>query len=202
MEVAKYLSPIPWDADVVRAYARRKLALNLEEGNEHTLAVMQTLKSLLGDDIKPDLDKWARDKTAAIRKPIVDQYHDLEKQLDMLMHQDSHRNLWVTIQQFSFVMIAALVLIFIYSIIRTTSGSDVPLRLTAIINSMFSSLLGSTFFLCMSIAGIFSVMLFRARYGFDKESSRLRRQREILEEKLKKMQMLQDADFETLIRRK
>src|SRR5207244_1355802 len=58
MEVAKYASPMPWDADVVRAYARRRLALDAEKGNDFTLAVMQTLKSILGPDIETDLDIW------------------------------------------------------------------------------------------------------------------------------------------------
>ena len=47
MEVARYLSPIPWNAEVVRAYARRSLALDLAEGNEYTLAIVQALRSLL-----------------------------------------------------------------------------------------------------------------------------------------------------------
>ncbi len=36
LEVVKYPNPIPWDAEVVKAYARRKLALDLNYGNNHT----------------------------------------------------------------------------------------------------------------------------------------------------------------------
>ncbi|MDO9392189.1 MAG: ParA family protein, partial [bacterium] len=78
LEVAKYLNPIPWDADVVKAYARRRLAIDLENGNEHTLAVMQTIKTLFGESIIQEIETWIKGRVAAIRQPIEDQYNDLE----------------------------------------------------------------------------------------------------------------------------
>lgn len=62
LEVARYLRPIPWNADVVRAYARRRLAVDFEKGNAYTIAVFRTMQSLLGDEIQPELkaiwDRW------------------------------------------------------------------------------------------------------------------------------------------------
>ena len=60
LEVVRYLSPIPWDADVVRAYAKRSLPLELNYGNSFTLAVMQTLKRLLGSELAGRIDAWAK----------------------------------------------------------------------------------------------------------------------------------------------
>jgi cellulose biosynthesis protein BcsQ len=84
LEVAKYLSPLPWDADVVKAYARRRVPLDLEEGNEHTLAVMQALKSLIGDEIAGELNAWARKKADIIRRPIIDQFREIDKEFEQL----------------------------------------------------------------------------------------------------------------------
>ena len=48
LSVGRYLSPIPWDAEVVRAFARRRLAIDMDRGNDYALAIMQTAYSLLG----------------------------------------------------------------------------------------------------------------------------------------------------------
>jgi len=87
MQVAKYLNPIPWDADVVKAYARRKLALNLTEGNNHTLAVMETLKTLLGENIEAEITTWIKEKGDKLRKPIEEQSSSTKLQLDSLINE-------------------------------------------------------------------------------------------------------------------
>jgi hypothetical protein len=89
LEVAKYASPIPWDSDVVRAYARRRLALDLEKGNEFTLAVVQTLRSIFDDDIGAELHSWLNSRTAALREPIETQYRDAESELESLIRERS-----------------------------------------------------------------------------------------------------------------
>jgi cellulose biosynthesis protein BcsQ len=66
----KYLPPVPWDEEVVRAFAERKLALDTENGNEHTLAIVRTIGALLGEEIKNEIDDWRKQKSEAIRKPI------------------------------------------------------------------------------------------------------------------------------------
>jgi len=84
LEVAKYLSPVPWDANVVRSYAKRKLALDMESGNEFTLAIVQTIKGLLGDEIEKEIDSWLAEKTASLREPIDVQISDLKTNLKAL----------------------------------------------------------------------------------------------------------------------
>ena len=89
MEVAKYASPVPWDADVVRAYARRKLALDLELGNDFTLAIVRTMRSLFGDDIDPEIETWLSSRTAALREPIEVQLRDAEMEVEFLLRKSS-----------------------------------------------------------------------------------------------------------------
>lgn len=81
LEIARYLPPLPWDAEVVRAYARRRLALDLENGNTYTLAILRMVRTLFGEWIEPFADKWLSERADAIRQPIQAQYSDLEKEL-------------------------------------------------------------------------------------------------------------------------
>lgn len=82
LEIARYLSPVPWDAQVVRAYARRTLALDTERGNDHTLAVLNTLRGMLGDELGEDLDRWLDSRAEAIQAPIRDQLAETRDELD------------------------------------------------------------------------------------------------------------------------
>ncbi|MBR7831857.1 ParA family protein [Actinospica durhamensis] len=81
MEVARYLSPIPWNAEVVRAYARRSLALDLEEGNEYTLAIVQALRSLLDRDDREELEAWLGTRTAELKAPIRERLREAQMRL-------------------------------------------------------------------------------------------------------------------------
>jgi cellulose biosynthesis protein BcsQ len=73
LEIEKYLSPLPWSADVVRSYARRRLFLDMEAGNEYTLAVIQTLRSLLTGNVRAELENWLATRSSALRSPVREQ---------------------------------------------------------------------------------------------------------------------------------
>jgi hypothetical protein len=77
----RYLPPIPWDVEVVRAFAERKLALDTEAGSEHTLAIMRTVSSLLGERIRKEIEKWKQQKSDEIREPILIQKTEIEKEI-------------------------------------------------------------------------------------------------------------------------
>jgi len=98
LEIARYASPIPWDADVVRAYARRGLALDTERGNEHTLAVIQTMRSLFGATVEERIDAWLSSRAEKIREPIRKQIVDLRKELIALGETAHMRNRRTMIQ--------------------------------------------------------------------------------------------------------
>jgi cellulose biosynthesis protein BcsQ len=70
LKVARYLSPIAWDASVVLAYSKRQLALDMGHGNSYTLSVTATLRTLLGDNIEPSLEAWVSQQRATLLQPI------------------------------------------------------------------------------------------------------------------------------------
>lgn len=84
LSVARFLPPIPWTADVVRAYSRRKLALDFQGGNQFTLAVLAILRELLFDDSVADLENWVEQQAERLREPISEQIRDAEHLLDEL----------------------------------------------------------------------------------------------------------------------
>lgn len=92
LEVARYLSPIPWDADVVRAYATRRLALDLEGANEYTLAVFRALRSLLGAELRKQLDAWLADQATLLRAPIEQRLLETKYEIEEVYERE---RLWV-----------------------------------------------------------------------------------------------------------
>ncbi len=83
-EVARYLPPITWDADVVRAYARRSLALDLEYGNNFTVAACRTLASMVDPQTEGELEGWLSNKATELRVPIAVQVDDLRSELRVI----------------------------------------------------------------------------------------------------------------------
>ena len=75
--VARYLSPVPWDADVLRAFTRRQLAIDLERGNSYTLAIVGVARSLF-IELEGDIDQWRQSRQTMLRRP-------LDKQIDLLV---------------------------------------------------------------------------------------------------------------------
>ena len=111
LENARHLGPIPWDADVARTYGKRALVINSETENDHTLAVLRTLKVLCGETIQRDFETWVQSYTAVVRQPLAEQYADAEKEMALLR---SHQSRMKRRAQFSrgfgmFVAIAGLI---------------------------------------------------------------------------------------------
>lgn len=88
LSVGRYLSPIPWDAEVVRAFARRKSAIDMERSNDYTLAIMRTAYALLGDEIGEEINRWKQDKEESIREPARSQLETIEEEM---LHTDEAR---------------------------------------------------------------------------------------------------------------
>ena len=193
LEVARYISPIPWDADVVRAYARRRLALDLENGNDFTLAIIQTLKSLLGDTISTELQSWTKQKAALISQPIEDQYKDIEKELQFILKEKYElekraenkkiiAKLGFIISSFSTVIILSGIYLHIFLI------SDWRFQIFFITFSIFTI--------------IFARYLTKDEINknFYMSESRIRRTQERLENRLDKLDSLRSGDLETLLK--
>jgi len=199
MEVAKYASPIPWDADVVRAYARRRLALDLERGNEFTLAVVQTLRSILGDEIGADLDSWLSSRTAALREPIQTQYEDAERGLESLIREQALNSLRARARRLRLQLAVILTLILV------SGGAVYVVRRFG----FFGQDLGGKIWPLTPILvplgyAIYRIAILVTGDSIDREVEEYRfsRQREVLQDRLKKLEALKSADAAALLRNK
>jgi len=200
LSITKYLPPIPWNAEVVRSYAKRKLALDLDKGNTFTLAVMRTVKALLGDSIEGEINSWTEKRSYALREPLEEQYINAEKELQYALY--AQRKLEITykkkrlFQAYSLIIPMIFVPYFLYKFL------NIPVFVE------FFRIFGEgdvTMLLVMSIVILLPVVLFAVTsrlFGSARttESSRYERRIEVLEEKLKQLEFLRSADLETILK--
>lgn len=81
LSVTKYLTPIPWDADVIRAFTRRQLAIDTENGNAYTLAIIEIGRTLFDPVVTDEIDAWTHTKEKELRAPIVSRAEEVEREL-------------------------------------------------------------------------------------------------------------------------
>jgi cellulose biosynthesis protein BcsQ len=94
LAIARYLPPIPWDADVVRAFARRDLAISIEAPNPYTLAISQVCLSCLPDLTGPKIESWRGEILERDTDPIRSRLFELYSVRDnILQHQYSSERL-------------------------------------------------------------------------------------------------------------
>jgi hypothetical protein len=202
LEVARYLSPIPWDADVVRAYARRKIALNLEVGNEYTLAVMRTLKMLLGEEVSEEITAWANQRAAVFRQPIENQYRVTEQELEGLLYERKRLEL-KSARSRVFRRAAALAIITAILIGSLQLFEYLLGNIRGILDPLIST--DALEILLMVAATVAAVLVYtmsisRVTSTDYAEEARIRRRETLLEEKLRKLEALREADLETLVK--
>lgn len=189
LEVAKYLSPVPWDAEVVRSYSRRKLPLDLKYGNEYTLAIMQTLKSFLGENISDDLDSWANKQSSLIRQPIEDQYSDTKEELQILMQKKYRFKRQSELRRFiSTLTLMPFVLLLIFG---------------KFIEDYFSIVLTDVFVIGILFVSI--IIFIKLFYNYKSDDAffmefEIIRNQKVLEGKLNRLEALREANLETLVR--
>jgi septum site-determining protein MinD len=200
LSVAKYLSPIPWNAEVVRSYARRNLAINSEAGADYTLSIIQLVKGLLGDSIKKELSEWIESRAAAIRQPIEEQYHDAEIELKSILLSQyeieqtrrKRRILGNTIL-FGFAIVVTAGTALITSPELSTRFADLfgiaKIPLFSVIAAVGATL--GFVFKSVSPSNAVDVLV---------NESRLQRQQTLLEEKLKRLELLRTLEPEMLLR--
>lgn len=185
LEIARYLSPVPWDAQVVRAYARRSLALDTERGNDHTLAVLNTLRGLLGDEVGAELDQWIETRAEAIRAPVRDQLAETRAELDAVTERQhrlragGRRRSWLS---------AALTFV-------GAGGIGAALVLLPQGPTLVGILTGAT-----AIAvGLVTPLVWRSRPASELDADRLSVQRELLVDRLRRLSMLEELRSESLL---
>ncbi|MCD7962796.1 MAG: ParA family protein [Rikenellaceae bacterium] len=111
LEISKYLPPVLWDAAVVKKYARKEIALDLEYGSKYTLNIITVLRALMGKDIKTSLDVWIKEKSEIVKQTIYAEYQNLKLILEDYKKEDQKSRLMLSLRMmFLFLLIFSLVL--------------------------------------------------------------------------------------------
>jgi cellulose biosynthesis protein BcsQ len=84
LKVTGFLPPMPWNANVIRAFARRSLAVDMEKVNSYTLGILAVAKSLQPYDLGDAIDVWKEQKADVIREPVTTKLSALESELEGL----------------------------------------------------------------------------------------------------------------------
>lgn len=82
LSVAKYLPPIPWDADVVRALVKRDLALDMSDPNAYTLSIAAIANSLFRDEVGAKIQDWKESVLRSNVDPLSEKIKDISKEID------------------------------------------------------------------------------------------------------------------------
>lgn len=206
LSVARYLPPIPWTADVVRAYSRRELALDFEVGNQFTLAAMRTLKGFVPHADAISLDKWAEKKAASLRQPIEDQYIDQEMRLKYLLIEIDKLERRNIIEKISYSLTAILGIVSTGSLLFMMSDPEAYFFFKEFVSNRGSAIylltsLGMVLVGAITLAAIIWRNLFSNRQVVNRkiQRERLVRQKELAEIELKRLEALRDADLEIII---
>ena len=191
LEVTKFLSPLPWNPDVVRAYTRRALPLDLLYGNEFTLALMRTLKQLLDDQSVAEMEAWAEGRAARIREPIETKYAAVSEEISMLTDERKRRAGANSSIDFMMFTGAALGVILGAAYV----GED-TLGLSDATSYAILVLIAGV------VASFFVLPVLRRRFGMDKmEDERIVQRIRVLEQELKRLDVRRKADVNTLMTR-
>jgi len=202
MEVAKYASPIPWDADVVRAYARRKLALDLESGNEYTIAIVQSLRSIFAEELEEEINIWLEARGNALKEPIETQIGDLEKQLEeVLLERDQRSRSWER-RRFLRLLESSLVALMLSAATAYTLFISLRSQLSELSHTDKWVVISTLFATCLGLA-VFVPEIARRRSTQSMNSvdeARADRQIRSLQNRLDRLETLKTASAETLLK--
>ncbi|MGN6567344.1 MAG: ParA family protein [Flavipsychrobacter sp.] len=181
---ANYLYPIPWDADVMRAYTRQQLALNLGTETEFTFAVAQNLKTLLSGDFLEAIAISPLDKEQSKKRSFESEFIFFKNKLNSLLQiqTEIQRNAYFkkTIDKsfiFSVLLISAVVGITVFQNkshhFYIISSISVPVFVFSIILFLKLKTLNKRLYYCKMV-----------------DSQRLKQEIKLLEEKLEKLNTL------------
>ena len=66
----------------MRAYAKRKLAFDLDGTNDFTLALIQTSRRLLESVCREEIKSWMKERAYALKAPILNQLQLAQAELE------------------------------------------------------------------------------------------------------------------------
>jgi cellulose biosynthesis protein BcsQ len=178
LEVAKYLTPIPWNADVVRSYARQTLALDLVDGNEYTLAVVRALTRLIGEEDGERLEAWLSARVGSVRKSLEDRIEELQAMTSVLREEQLQYRRRRVLPRMLVIVAAAM----------TTVGISLAFTITAKQSSTEYVLAG----LAVALTGVLTAYASTNLGSASEEDTRLKAKLGQLESETARLQMLRD----------
>lgn len=211
LSVAKYLPPIPWSAEVVRAFSRRRLALDFEVGNQYTTAVLSVVRGLVSGEAAKRLESWVSIQSERIKAPIALQLQDAEKMLawkSLILSEEENRYKAARrrTMALSLVLAASVVLSFSLLMFLVISDELPPVNFSGLVGSLSSK--WQTFFLiitgAISFYTVFSFFLHKI-YGPLESFSASRQKYEDFVNAQRRVQELRDlsnASLEELVARR
>ena len=185
LEMSKYLPPIIWDAEVVKRYARKEIALDFENGNEYTLSIIKLLRTLFDKSFKEDLTNWLNEKNEIIKKPIFEEYQEIKEKLYFYERKEK-----AGINSLKFNLILNVL---------TMAGMLVAVLFFKDIVFLSNSM-SSVFYIMFGIiisASIISVSRYFGKRQNEKEENKY--EKEILIERLKELELLKHSSIEKIL---
>lgn len=184
LEDARYLGPIPWEAEVARTHARRKLALDTETGNDYALSILRTLKDLCGESIQREFEAWVQSYTAVVRQPLEEQYVDAEKEVALLLSDKSRTMRRARISRWFGALVAVTGLIASAWVVYSAQQTGLSVEELA------------PFLAVTSVVAIFGILRLFGREGAraQLDSVRVDKRLGLLNERLKRLELLRTLD--------
>ena len=201
LSVIKYLPPIPWNAKVVRAYAQRKLALDTDKGNDFTLAIMRTVGFLMGESLENEIKSWANDRTYALKEPLEEQYATAESALDDALEARSKFELRLRRN----TLLKVYMVVVVVGVTSTFATNQIFTNFDSIesVLGVFGPYLGPIFW-GVVFAALLPILLWTSSRFLKREktaeSTRHDRVIAALEERLRQLETLRAADYETIVK--
>lgn len=188
------LPPIPWNADVVRAYARRKIPLDLVVGNAFTLSIISVAKDLFENELISSIEEWSRRQTYKLKEPIERQYQILEARLSETINMYRKHNI------FRAIVFAAIT----GSFLGIISILGIRYSMTFDFYEIMERIVENKFLLpaCIGLVVIGGSLIndfVKLSWGKSRSTYRYERKIEILEERLKELEVLRTADYPAIV---
>ena len=81
LNVSRLLSPLPMDIEIIRRYAQRKFPIDMEKGNDYTVALIEVALTLFDKKIKNEIYRWKEEKENRLKLSTKDQLKEIEEEI-------------------------------------------------------------------------------------------------------------------------
>ncbi len=105
LSIARYLPPIVWDAEVVRAFSRRDIAINFDSPNPYTITISQICASLFPEKVGLAIENWGRKTVSASTEPLHKELENLNKAENEFISSKRIGNIWFNVANIFILLI-------------------------------------------------------------------------------------------------